>query len=125
MNIKKQLKAFMTVIIEEADRNPDFAGKIAAALGLDEVSRNVKGATKRRGGRRAPAALDPVSLYSQGESLLREQLGALDLEKLRDIVAEYGMDPGKLVMKWKTEQRVIDHIVETAASRAKKGEAFR
>ena len=125
MNIKKQLKALMAVIIEEADCNPDFAQRISVALGMDESEQNKKRPAKRRGGRRTRAVLDPVALYDQGEGLLREQLGILDLEKLRDIVAEYGMDPGKLVMKWKTEQRIIDHIVETAASRAKKGQAFR
>ena len=125
MNIKKQLKALMAVIIDEADCNPDFAQRISVALGMDESEQNKKRPAKRRGGRRTRAVPDPVALYDQGEGLLREQLGILDLEKLRDIVAEYSMDPGKLVMKWKTEQRIIDHIVETAASRAKKGQAFR
>ncbi len=125
MNIKKQLKAFMAVITEEADRNPDFAEKLAMALGLDKSNQVAKQPVKRRSRRRTPAVLDPVALYSEGEALLREKLGLLDLEQLRDIVAECGMDPGKLVMKWKTEQRVIDHIVEVAGNRAKKGEAFR
>lgn len=125
MNIKKSLKALMAVITEEADRNPEFAKKLAAALGLAKTEREAKQPAKRRGRRRAPAVLDPVALYSEGESLLREKLGELNLEQLRDIVAECGMDPGKLVMKWKTEQRVIDHIVEVAGNRAKKGEAFR
>lgn len=126
MNIKKRLQAFMSVVIEEAGSNPDFAKKLSAALDQGEEARPAKkGVSNRRTGRRAPAVLDPVALYGQGESTLRERLERLGLEKLRDIVAEYGMDPGKLVMKWKTEQRVIDHIVETSASRAKKGEAFR
>lgn len=125
MNIKKPLKAFMAVIAEEADRNPEFSRKLAAALGLDKSEGEAKQPAKRRGRRRTQAVLDPVALYSEGEGLLREKLGALNLEQLRDIVAECGMDPGKLVMKWKTEQRVIDHIVEVASTRAKKGEAFR
>lgn len=125
MNIKKSLKAFMAVITEEAVRNPEFAKKLAVALGLDKTEEEAKLPVKRRGQRRAPAALDPVALYSEGEGLLREKLGILNLEQLRDIVAECGMDPGKLVMKWKTEQRVIDHIVEVASARARKGQAFR
>lgn len=125
MSTKNIVRSFMTVIIDEIESNPDFAGKISSALGLDNPDGIVEQRKKRRGGRRAPALLDPVTSYSKGESLLREELELLDLEKLRDIVAEYGMDPGKLVMKWKTKQRVIDHIVETAANRAKKGEAFR
>ena len=125
MNIKQPLMTFMAVIAEEADRNPEFAQKLAVALGIDKADRESWPVAKRRGGRRTPAVLDPVALYSEGEGKLREKLGLLDLERLRDIVAEYGMDPGKLVMKWKTEERVIEHIVEVASARAKKGEAFR
>ena len=54
-----------------------------------------------------------------------DRLAALNLEQLRDVVAEYGMDPNKLVMKWKDRERVVDHIVTTSASRARKGDAFR
>jgi hypothetical protein len=50
---------------------------------------------------------------------------SLDLEQLRDVVAEYRMDPNKLVMKWKDRERVIEHIATTAASRGRKGDAFR
>jgi len=47
------------------------------------------------------------------------------LEQLKDIVADYGMDPGKLVMKWKSSDKVIDRIVEISLARAQKGDAFR
>jgi hypothetical protein len=40
------------------------------------------------------------------------------------LIADYGMDPGKLVMKWKTPARVVERIIEVAIGRAKKGEAF-
>jgi hypothetical protein len=48
----------------------------------------------------------------------------LNLEQLKDIVADFGMDPGKLVRKWKTPDRVIDKIVEVSMGRVKKGEGF-
>jgi hypothetical protein len=50
-------------------------------------------------------------------------MSAISLEQLRDIVAQYGMDPGKLVMKWKDSKRVMDRIVELALVRATKGDA--
>lgn len=80
---------------------------------------------KRRGGRRTPAILDPIELAAQGEAGLRNRLNGLDLELLLDIVAQYGMDPGKLVMKWRDPDRVIDRIVEISLARATKGDAFR
>jgi hypothetical protein len=34
------------------------------------------------------------------------------------------MDPGKLVMKWKTPERIINRIVEFSLARAVKGDVF-
>ncbi|MDE0403802.1 MAG: hypothetical protein OXI53_00610 [Nitrospira sp.] len=57
--------------------------------------------------------------------MLRAELALLTLDQLKDIVADYGMDREKLVMKWKTPNRVIDRIVEISISRAHKGDVFR
>jgi hypothetical protein len=78
----------------------------------------------RGANRRAPAVLDPVQLARQGEPALRTGLSKLKLEQLKDIVADYGMDSGKLVLKWKTPERIIDRIVEVSLSRIRKGEGF-
>jgi hypothetical protein len=127
MNVKGALTELVRAIADEADRNADFRARIERALGVDNsrVSTTVVTETKRRGGRRTPAVLDPIELARHGEDSLRAQLAGLDIERLRDIVAQYGMDPGKLVMKWKDSDRVINRIVEIALARATKGDAFR
>ena len=133
MTLKRTLGALVNVIVDEAARNPEFSGRIEAALGIMKPAPSpaAKPATakpqdeKRKGGRRAPAVLDPIDLARHGEGELREKLAGLDFEKLLDVVAQYGMDPGKLVMKWKDRERVIDRIVELALGRATKGDAFR
>lgn len=53
------------------------------------------------------------------------RLGELDVEALKDIVAEHGMDPGKLVLKWKIKERILEHIISTVQARSKKGDALR
>lgn len=40
-------------------------------------------------------------------------------------VAQFAMDPSKLVMKWKDRDRIAEHIIETSMTRAAKGDAFR
>lgn len=133
MTLKRMLGALVNVIVDEAARNPEFGDRIEAALGMAKPapSSAAKPSTakphdgKRKGGRRASAVLDPIDLARHGEGELREKLAGLDLEKLLDVVAQYGMDPGKLVMKWKDRERVIDRIVEVALGRATKGDAFR
>jgi hypothetical protein len=108
-------------IAAEANRTPRFAKALAAAFSADgEVG------SSRRVGRRAPGVLNPFQVFEDtGEGGLRSQLRELDLEQLRDIVAEHGMDHDRLAMKWKTTDRVMDRIVEKVASRSSKGSAFR
>jgi hypothetical protein len=70
--------------------------------------------------------LDPFALYANGgEDGLRTRLEALDLEQLRDIIAEHGMDHDRLAMKWKDQARVVERIVERVGTRSAKGSAFR
>ncbi|HEV7681917.1 MAG TPA: hypothetical protein VGO68_07340 [Pyrinomonadaceae bacterium] len=128
MNLKKTLTALVAVIAEEAAKNESFRESVERALGINALSgvpQARTGANKKRGGRRTPAVLDPVDLARQGEGALRAKISTLTLDQLRDIVAQYGMDPGKLVMKWKDVNRVMDRIVELALARATKGDAFR
>lgn len=136
MTVRRVLTALMRVVIEEAERNSDFDAKVRMALDIrdgPDLSENRRApnkepttsATKRSSNRRPPAVLDPIRLARQGELTLRAELGRLNLEQLRDIVADYGMDTGKLVLKWRTPDRIIDRIVELSLNRAQKGSAFR
>jgi hypothetical protein len=131
MNIKRTLTAIAGIVADEASRNPEFRARLEDALGVTAPASKVMAKPsetkdeKRKGGRRAPAVLDPVELATQGEAGLRARLADLDVERLLDIVAQFGMDPGKLVMKWKDHDRIIDRIVEVALGRATKGDAFR
>lgn len=130
MKLKRVLRDFVRAVVAEAENNPDFSRRLEEALGLSETqvrasSAKKTGRTPGRGARRrAPAVLDPVELARQGEVVLRARLEELTLEQLKDVVADYGMDPGKLVLKWRTPKRIIDRIVEVSVGRAKKGEGF-
>jgi hypothetical protein len=122
MKLKKTLQDLIRVIAEEAERNPEFARRIEETIGLEPCAPKIQ--SPRAAKRRAPPILDPVDLARQGEAALRARLAELTLDQLKDIVADYGMDPGKLVMKWKTPDRVVERIIEVSMGRAKKGEAF-
>jgi len=120
MTLRDALQNFAKVAADEAEKNPEFERQIRNALGLSENNKQV-----RRGRRRTPAVLNPVELVTKSEQELREQLSTLTVEQLKDIVAGYGMDPSKLVMKWRRRDRITDHIVQTAVARSQKGDAFR
>jgi hypothetical protein len=132
MSLDTTLKKLFDVIRDEAKQNATFRDRLEQLLGtahlssqISAVPSTIKSATQRRGNRRAPALVDPIADGDGGEVHVRERLAPLTLEQLRDVVADFRMDPTKLVMKWKDRQRVIDHIVSTAVGRRQKGDAFR
>lgn len=127
MNTRDRLARVFRVILDEAERNSAFASRLDEALGASagRAVTSAPGAARQTRGRRSPAVLDPVSVYREGEEALRSRLRDLSLEQLRDIVAEYGMDPDKLAMKWKSTERLMERIIEVARGRATKGDAFR
>ncbi len=131
MSLRNTLNRLMRVVIEEAERNPEFEAALNDALGTSPGTRKqpkegaAAGDAKRGKNRRPAAVLDPVQVVRHGETVLRAALEKLSLDQLRDIVAEYGMDPGRLAMKWVDTARVTDRIVELSIARARKGDAFR
>ena len=125
MAISKVLRDLATAVAKEAAQNPQFARRLGEILEPASSQPPRRVTSRRSVHRRSPAVLDPVALAKDGEDALRLQLSSLDLEQLRDIVAEHGMDQGRLVMKWKTPARVINKIVEISIGRARKGDAFR
>lgn len=125
MTIRKVLRDLATAVADEAAQNPEFARTLGEILKSPPPQPRRRTSARRPANRRAPALLDPVAIARDGEDALRSRLASLDLERLRDIVAEHGMDQGRLVMRWKTPARVIDKIVEISIGRARKGDAFR
>ena len=124
MTLKSKLMALTRAIAEEADRNAPFRKTLEEILQPKKPLASQGRPKQASRHRRAPAKIDPVSMVREGRDL-RSALAELNVEELKDVVAEFGMDPSKLVMKWKDGPRIMDHIVETSLIRATKGEAFR
>lgn len=131
------LARVISVIADEASRSPQFAnslgGALASAGGATSASGDaapasvaVAPAPAKKSRRRAPGVLDPFAVYRDGdEAGLRARLGELDVEQLKDIIAEHGMDHDRLAMRWKTPKKLVDRVVEKVVAGAAKGSAFR
>ena len=117
------LKRVLEAVTAEAGRNPAFASSLEKALEVTpELERNLP----KRPHRRSPGVIDPFSVFADaGEEGVRRSLSQLSIEQLKDVVAEHGMDRSTLAMKWKTSDRFVDLILETVATRSRKGDAFR
>jgi hypothetical protein len=127
MKTADRLKRVFALFLEIVKRDPNLASEIDRVLGQTTSSSQAATAarTSPSSNRRKPAAFDPFVVHEEGEAALRARLAELDVEALKDIVAEHGMDSANLVLKWKTRERIVNHIVSTVQSRSKKGDAFR
>ncbi len=138
MKPQRPWRQLLDEVAQRAETNPAVAERLATALAWVMDQRRPKpgtrhdklpGASSRatgvRRGRRAPGVLDPFDAAAEGEQALRQALAGLDVEQLKDIVAEQGMDPANLALKWKRNDRLVDLIVTTVNQRSRKGEAFR
>lgn len=117
------------VIIEEASYNQTFADKLqnaimgtdcGSATGADSAQNTAK--HKRR---RDPSLLNPIDMIMEDEDKCNQALHELSEKQLKDIIAEYRMDPSQRAMHWRNRERLIQLILDTARRRAAKGDAFR
>lgn len=129
-NTANILMQLTKAVIDESEQNAEFAKKLEQILTgnsapLKKRPSKIELGTARPTNRRDPAVFDPIALFIEDEELLSEKLHELTDKQLKDIIADYGMDPDKLAMKWKDRERLIDRIIDVSRRRASKGDAFR
>lgn len=111
-----RLRRLIDVIADEARRNPGFAREVDEVLSESLSTIAAPAASPAPPPRRARGVIDPYAIYEVGwEQMLREQLGALDVEKLKDIIAEHDMDPSKRFLESTDRQRLTELIVKTVS----------
>ncbi|WP_420752616.1 hypothetical protein [Rhodococcus sp. O3] len=129
------------VVADEAARTPRFAKALSgvlaavaepaspqlapvAATPVEKQPAERKSVARR--GKRSPGPFDPFAAYrTDGEDGLRARLAPLELEQLKDIVAEHNMDYDRLAMRWRTASKLHDRIVERVKASSTKGDVFR
>lgn len=127
MSLRRILVDLANAIADEMEQNQALAERITRIISSEGQRSGAvvdRGNAVRRN-RRPPARIDPLESARIGETELRARLSSLSVDELKDVIAQYGMDPSKLAMKWKTSEKLIERIVEVSMSRAQKGDAFR
>lgn len=122
MDTSKVLNEVFSELVKEVRANPDLGTRLGKII---EKYSPGTGKPTTRPHRRTPGAFDPMVVYRENPEKLKSRLEELNIEQLKDIIAEQGMDRSKLAMKWKAKERLINLIVTTEESRVHKGDAFR
>ena len=122
----ESLRNLLEVLLDEAKRTPRFRKALhEALLPLIPPAEGKVAPRTARTRRRGPGLFNPIDvLVLSGESGLRSRLETLDVEQLKDIIAEQGMDTDKLAMKWRVPIKLINRIIERSIERHSKGSAF-
>lgn len=95
---------------------------------IETIAADTPLAGQQAGGKRKrmPSVLDPYALARQeGETALRARLANLDVDQLKDLVHDYGMDYDHRAMRWTDQQRLIGRIIERVDFGTTQGSAFR
>lgn len=75
---------------------------------------------------RERSVLNPYAVMADvGESGLEQQLARLELDQLKAIVSEYGMNHDRRALTWKSPRRLIDRILAETSAGIHQGDAFR
>lgn len=115
------LKALVTLLEEEASKNPAFAEKLENAL--SELPDTQKKKSKKASPKLSPPDI-AEAFQEKGETEFRFWLRDFELPMLKAIVKQNGFDPGKNSLRWKEPDKFIDLIVEQTTARLKRGSAF-
>jgi hypothetical protein len=118
------LRSLLSLVEEEAARNPSFAAR------LEEISSSLPVPSRKRKSKDKPAgpAQELPNVFAiqgeKGEDEFRFWLRSLDLRLLKAIVKANGFDPGKSSQRWTEPDKFVDLIAEQTAARLRRGSAF-
>lgn len=117
------LRSMVELLVDEADRNPDFARRLESILSPLPS----KGRTTNR--KFAKGSSDPlpdlyVEISTRGEVEFAAWLQELPIAILRDLVRLNDFDPVGRTSKWKESEKLSSFIVDSLRARMTRGSAF-
>ena len=123
--LTRVLRSLVSLIEDEATKNPDFAQRLEAVMDGFFTSANSKRVPKSKPTETGTPPPDVIAEYqAKGESEFRFWLRELDVPTLKSIVKANGFDPGKNSQRWIEPDKFIALIVDQTASRLRRGSAF-
>lgn len=119
--ILTRLRALFNVIYEEAQKNPEFLGRLSSIL-LSEQATLALGKSSGKPPREPIIHIVKI-IHSSGEQGLRNELQQLTNDQLARLAADEGIKRLREAQSIEREE-LVSVLIETASNRLKQGETF-
>jgi hypothetical protein len=122
--VRKQIASILMNIAKKIEEDGEFAKIIFSQL-EENKSEGKNNAKKLSKSNQLETKINIFEIHqNQGSEGLLGFLESLDLQGLKKLVAENGLDPAQKVRRWRKKEKVINHVIESVSKQMSKGEAF-
>jgi len=120
-HLMAQLEKLLQVLQDEARQSSGFAARLQEVLAPPPPPPVPDPPPEPPKPKRRKALLDPFAAYETGwESMLRQELGRLTVDQLRDVIVAYELDPNDRSERLKSEEQLSEWILAAVMSRVEK-----
>nr|WP_263327175.1 hypothetical protein [Neobacillus sp. Marseille-Q6967] len=125
INRRKEIVSFLKTVTKLIEEDEEFAKKILCELDVNLSS--IKKDNKKMPSKPIPlnSIINIFDVFqNKGPEGLKVVLQALEVNDLKRIVVENGLDPAQKVRRWRVKEKIVNHIVEAVCKQMAKGGAF-
>ncbi|MBN8420820.1 MAG: hypothetical protein J0L73_18025 [Verrucomicrobia bacterium] len=123
--LTRALRSLITLVEEEASRNPDFAQRLEAIVSDLPSAHAARKPQKAKPSEPETPPPDVLgACEAKGEDEFRFWLRDFDIATLKAIIRSNGFDPGKSSQRWTEPDKFIALIVEQSVARLRRGSSF-
>jgi hypothetical protein len=115
------LRDFLSLVDDEAARNPEFAAKLEAVM-AQLPSRPARPPRLPKTAVSIPDVF--ATMQEKGEVEFGFWARTLDIPTLKAIIKKNGFDPAKASQRWTEPDKFVRLIIEQTMARMKRGSAF-
>lgn len=120
-HLMAQLEKLLQVLRDQARQSTEFAGRLQEVLAPPPPPPEPDPPLELPKPKRRKALVDPFAVYETGwESMLRQELGRLSVDQLRDVIVAYELDPDDRSVRLKSQGKLSEWIVKAVMNRAEK-----
>jgi len=117
--LERQLRKLVAVIVEEAEKNAEFAARLAKALSVSDTTHAAETSKPKA------TAFNPVEiLHREGKEALQRQLELRTDSELKDIFRQQGLWKRKGEKQPFSRSEAVQNIAASAERRLHQGSSF-